>query len=87
MRTTVTLDDDVVAALRRAERERGISFKEAINSAVRAGLSESGGVRPRSFVVHPFRAEVRPGVDLRRANRLVVDLEDEDLLRKLELGK
>jgi hypothetical protein len=29
VRTTVTLDDDVVAALQTAMRERGISFKEA----------------------------------------------------------
>lgn len=86
MRTTVTLDDDVVAALRRIERERGISFKEAINSAVRAGLS---GTAPTgsSFVVRAFSADISAGVDLRRANRLVADLEDEELLRKAELDR
>lgn len=86
MRTTVTLDDDVVAALRAVERERGISFKEALNGAVRAGLS--GGVpAQRSFAVRTFSAEIGAGVDLRRANRLVADLEDEELLRKAELGR
>lgn len=86
MRTTVTLDDDVVAALRTAERERGISFKEALNSAVRAGLAAERHTG-RSFVVRPFHAEVQPGVDLRRANRLLADLEDDESRRKLELGK
>jgi len=86
VRTTVTLDDDVVAALRAIERERGISFKEAINDAVRAGLS--GTVTPaRPFTVRPFSAEVGAGVDLRRSNRLVADLEDEELLRKVELDR
>jgi hypothetical protein len=35
MRTTVTLEDDVAAALARLEKQEGISPKEAINRAVR----------------------------------------------------
>ena len=39
MRTTVTLDPDVERLVRSAMRERGISFKEALNQAARKGLS------------------------------------------------
>lgn len=35
MRTTVTLEDDVMAALRRLEKQEGMSAKEAINLALR----------------------------------------------------
>lgn len=87
MRTTVTLDDDAAAALRQVERERGVSFKEALNSLVRAGLSASSGAGRRPYTVQPFRSEIQPGVDLRAANRLLADLEDDELLRKIELGK
>ena len=38
MRTTVTLDDDVAKRLERARRERNLTFKEALNEALRAGL-------------------------------------------------
>ena len=38
MRTTITLDPDVHALVERAMRERGLSFKEAVNEAIRAGL-------------------------------------------------
>ena len=38
MRTTVTLDDDVHALLQRLQEERGLSFKEATNLALRQGL-------------------------------------------------
>jgi hypothetical protein len=38
MRTTLTLDDDVSAMLKRLQAERGISFKEAVNQALRQGL-------------------------------------------------
>lgn len=38
MRTTVTLADDVAAAVERLRRERSIGMSEAINELVRAGL-------------------------------------------------
>lgn len=42
MRTTVTLDPDMERLIRDAMRERAISFKEALNEAVRIGLRGSG---------------------------------------------
>lgn len=37
----MTLDNDVEALLRKQMRERGISFKQALNQAVRRGLWEA----------------------------------------------
>lgn len=45
MRTTVTLDEDVAAAVRRLQRERGVGVSEALNGLARAGLSAK---RPRA---------------------------------------
>lgn len=39
MRTTVTLDEDVAAAVRQIRRERGIGVSEALNRLARAGLT------------------------------------------------
>jgi len=39
IRTTVTLQKDVAAAVRRLQRERAVGVSEAINALVRAGLS------------------------------------------------
>jgi hypothetical protein len=39
MRTTVTLDDDVAAALEGLVRRRRASFKTVVNDVLRAGLS------------------------------------------------
>ena len=39
MRTTVTLADDVAAAIEKFRRERSIGTSDAINELVRAGLS------------------------------------------------
>lgn len=38
MRTTITLDDDVHSLLQKLQDERGLTFKEATNLALRKGL-------------------------------------------------
>ena len=40
MRTTLTLADDVAAAVERLRRERSIGISEAVNELVRAGLTK-----------------------------------------------
>jgi hypothetical protein len=85
MRTTVTLDDDVAAKLHAAARERRVSFKIALNDAVRAGLGEAGRARPYRVPVKAL--EVQPGIDLDKALTLAGELEDTELLRKFELRK
>ena len=39
IRTTVTLDDDVISRLKEASASRGVSFKEMLNAAIRSGLT------------------------------------------------
>jgi hypothetical protein len=86
MRTTVTLDDDVAIAVQAVMRERGLSFKAALNTLVRRAVSgRQASAQP--FTVTAFAAELAPGVDLTAANRLAADLEDEETLRELELGR
>jgi hypothetical protein len=85
MRTTVTLDADTEAIVRKRMVERGVSFKQALNDAIREGASSRRGRRRR------FRTETAslgvPSVNLDRALQLAGDLEDEELVRKLRSGK
>ena len=85
VRTTVTLDEDVAASLQRVARERQVSFKVALNEAVRAGLGVGSGARP--YRVPSRRMGARPEVDLDRALALADRLEDAETLRKLDAGK
>lgn len=84
MRTTVTLDPDVEAIIRDAMRERGIGFKQAVNEAIRSGAAPRvrGRFRQRTFAMGR-----RPGIDYDNALRLASAIEDEELLRKLAVGK
>jgi hypothetical protein len=86
VRTTVTLDPDVAAKLQQAARERGVSFKVALNDAVRVGLAPHRRAVPR-YRMPVRRMGVRPGVDLDRSLRLAGELEDAERVRKLALRK
>lgn len=41
MRTTLTLDKDVAAMLKRARSEASVDFKKLVNDLLRAGLAQS----------------------------------------------
>lgn len=85
MRTTVTLEPDVVAALKRAARERGTSFKAVLNDAVRRGLS--GEPTRRRYRTPSRDMGLRPGFDIDKALTLAAADEDAEIVRKLALRK
>lgn len=85
MRTTVTLDPDVAAALQRAARERGTSFKAVLNDAVRRGLS--GQPTRRRYRTPTRDMGLRAGFDIDKALALAGADEDAEILRKLALRK
>lgn len=87
MRTTVTLDPDVEALIRKVMRERGITFKEALNSGLRAGLSRDAGAASKPFRQRTFAMGFRPELGLDKALSLAAELEDEEIARKLSLRK
>ena len=82
----MTIDPDVEVLLRTAMRERGLSFKEAINNALRAGLSWTAR-SPRIYRQKTFRMGFNPEVCLDKALSLASALEDEEIARKLSLRK
>ena len=75
MRTTVTLDPDVVELLRAAAHGMRRSFKEALNSAVRRGLEGTSTPQRVAFKVHPLSMGVRSGVDPARLTDVGDDAE------------
>ena len=87
MRTTVTLDPDTERLVRNLMRERGFSFKHALNEAIRAGLSPTKLASARRFTqkTYPLGAEQNFRWD--KALAIAEAMEDEELTRKLALRK
>jgi len=65
-------------------KRHGLSFQEAVNRAVRAGL---GSKTKRRFRQRSFAMGFRPEVSYDKALQLAARLEDEELIRKLALSK
>ena len=82
MRTTVTLDSDVEQLIRSRMVTLDVSFKTALNDAVRAGAA------PRVDLT--FTDPVSLGssqADLTHALRLAGDLEDQERARRMRVAE
>lgn len=80
------MEPDVEALLRTAMKERGISFKDALNAAVRLGFSQAGQ-RRRRFVQRSFSLGSEQYFRWDKALATAEAMEDEELGRKLSLRK
>lgn len=72
MRTTLTLDDDVLKAARRRAREQDRPLKDVINEALRQGLA-MGEAHPKTayrFRLKTVEGRLLPGVDLTDHDKL-----------------
>jgi hypothetical protein len=46
MRTTITLDEDVVQLIEEERHKRRATFRKVVNDALRAGLTKTAGLKP-----------------------------------------
>lgn len=89
MRTTVRVDDDLMHELKELAHKEGISLAQLFNRTVREGLEalKSKASKPKK----PYREKTfnmgKPKVDLTKALQIAAELENEEILRKLSLGK
>ncbi len=64
IRTTVTLDDDVIDRVKQQSRSRGESFRETLNQLLRSALVASETQpRRREFRVKPHHGGYYPGLN------------------------
>jgi Arc/MetJ family transcription regulator len=84
VRTTLTIDDDLVAKLKKLAQRGRLSFKEAVNATLRRGLGtqELAGRKAAPFRLETFRSAFRPGVDPLKLNQLLDELEARPGLRR-----
>jgi hypothetical protein len=68
-------------------REKGLSFKAALNQAIRDGILKLPSHQARPYRQKTHRMGYRSDLPLDRALSLAAALEDEELARKLTLRK
>jgi hypothetical protein len=90
MRTTVTIDDDVMRDVKEVAHRKGLPFKSLVNQLLRMGLKQvhqpqrRKQFRQRTFSMGTPRPEFG---SLDKALQLAGDLEDLEVARKLQLRK
>lgn len=75
MRTTLTVDEDVMRLLKKEMRLSGISLKTAVNHFLRLGLLSSKHPKRKPFVVKARKLGLPPGLSYDNAGQLIEDLE------------
>jgi hypothetical protein len=77
MRTTLTLDDDVAAKLKRESQRAGRPFREIVNETLRRGLeSRRATARRRAFTVTARDlGDLKPGLSLDNIAELIEHVE------------
>ena len=79
MRTTLTLDEDIVARIAELQKEHNLSFKDAINQTLRRGLETQQALTSAvpSFKVKSRAMGMRPGLNYANIGELLTQLEGE----------
>lgn len=79
MRTTLTLEPDVVRLIQDAVHRERRPTKQVINDALRRALAPPVDSTHDPYRLTPHESALRPGLDLAGLNRLADELEDEAL--------
>jgi hypothetical protein len=86
MRTTLSIDDEILAELKERALRQNVPFKQVVNQVLRRGLEADSRPTARK----PFRAKtfsmgqaLIPGLD--KSLTIAAALEDEEVARKLAL--
>ena len=88
MRTTTTLDDDLLQRLKREASRAKTTLSATINRVLRLGLERIHPESERPRVRYQtFSMGFPPLHDLDKAMQLAAMLEDEEVVHKLTLGK
>lgn len=76
MRTTLAIDDELLAAAKRRARERGETLGRVVEDALRRELASAPEVAPVPLPVFKGAGGLRPGVDA-TSNRALLEALDE----------
>ena len=88
LRTTLAISDDILQDLRALASKKGVSLTKTANRVPRTGRTHRGDrARPDRSYSEPVVDLGPTTVDLDRALRIAAELEDRQVLRKLEEPK
>jgi hypothetical protein len=71
IRTTITLDEDVLERVKQESRSRGASFKTTLNDLLRVALAEKPKARRKPFKIRPTSMGYYPELNYDKVEALI----------------
>ncbi len=90
MRTTLTIDDGIVDALKEAAYTSGKPYKQIVNETLRAGIAmkQTAYRAATPYTLKPASlGAVNAGYDLNKSLQLADELEELEIVKKMEMRK
>ncbi len=87
MRTTLTIDDDLLRQLKQQAVKTRVPLRRLVNTALRNGLTAKQPSRHKTAYTSPSFSMGEPAIALDKALALAANLEESEVLRELELRK
>jgi Arc/MetJ family transcription regulator len=81
MRTTLTLDPDVLRLVQNVVHRERKTMKEVVNEALRRALREPTASEP--YTLTPHHSGLRPGLDAARLNQLSDEIDTESRIEHM----
>jgi hypothetical protein len=77
MRTTLTLDDEVMIGIKNLQKKRpDISFKQIVNDVIKKGLAAEGEIKRVPFKIRTIKGVVpKPGLNFDNVWKLLSEVE------------
>ncbi|HBC87106.1 MAG TPA: DUF2191 domain-containing protein [Lentisphaeria bacterium] len=79
MRTTITIEDDVIQKARRISAKLKRPFRYVVNSALRLGLEKvEKPIKTKAYATRPHPMGLRQGYDIDNIQELLERIEEDD---------
>ena len=85
MRTSISLDEDLAERLREISHLTRCFFTEVLNTTLRESLQRKIPSSAEPYVTIPWNSGFAPGIDPTKLNHLSDEIEDEEIIQRLEL--
>ncbi|MCP4750662.1 MAG: DUF2191 domain-containing protein [Proteobacteria bacterium] len=88
MRTTLTIDDSLMDRLKEEAHRKGLPLKQVVNEKLELGLRfREEDRQSKPYRQKTFSMGCPPAVDFDKSLQLASELEDDEIVRELEMRK
>ena len=87
MRTTLTVNDNIMQKLKEKAHKTGMPLKQVVNTALEIGLRNFNSQQSKKYKLKTFSLGAPLIADIDKALKIATKMEDDEIIRKLEVMK